>query len=150
MEMAKEYRLGNIVFGQSPFQEMAQLMSITYASLVVMKDIPAAEKMRLSKTFPPLACGVPVIYSGRGESAEMVANHHCGLVVSPETPSELAAAIEHLADSPTERQAMGQRGAELVQRELSWSSIIENWLAQLQAPASTIESFPVTTHVSRV
>ncbi len=140
IEMAREYGLQNVVFGQSPFQEMADLMSITYASLVVMKDIPAAEKMRLSKTFPPLACGVPVVYSGKGESSDMVERHRCGLVVPPETPAVLASAIEKLADDPTERDAMGLRGAELIQRELSWSAIVTRWLVQLRGPGKLPES----------
>jgi glycosyltransferase involved in cell wall biosynthesis len=133
IDLAREYGLTNVVFGQSPFREMAQLMSISYASLVVMKDIPAAEKMRLSKTFPPLACGVPVIYSGRGESADMVAEHKCGLALAPESPTALAEGIVRLADDPALREAMGRNGVNLVQRELSWKAIIKNWLGQLQA-----------------
>lgn len=132
-EMARQHGLTNVVFGDSPFHEMPQLMSITYASLVVMKDIPAAEKMRLSKTFPPLACGVPVVYSGRGESADMVEEHECGVQVPPETPAELAAALERLADDPALRDEMGANGVRLVERELSWASIIQNWLVQLRA-----------------
>lgn len=132
-QMARAHGLTNVVFNQSPFDEMPQLMSITYASLVVLKDMPAAEKMRLSKTFPPLACGVPVVYSGRGESADMVEQHDCGIKVEPESPELLAAALERLADDPAMRDRMGSNGLQLVERELSWRSIIENWLQQLQA-----------------
>ena len=135
-QMAREDGLTNVVFNQSPFDEMPQLMSITYASLVVLKDMPAAEKMRLSKTFPPLACGVPVVYSGRGESADMVVDHDCGLKVEPESPAELAAALERLADNPAWRDRLGAHGLQLVERELSWKSIIEHWLEQLRASRS--------------
>jgi len=131
-QQAAEYGLTNIVFGDSPFAEMVHLMSITYASLVVMKDFPVAEKMRLSKTFPPLACGVPVVYSGRGESADMVEDHGCGVQVPPGSPELLAEAMIRLADDPERRNEMGRHGVELVDRELSWASIIRNWLAQLK------------------
>ena len=137
IDMAQEKQLTNVVFGDSPFREMPQLMAITFASLVVLKDIPAAEKMRLSKTFPPLACGVPVIYAGYGESAEMVRDHDCGVCTIPENPAELAKAIEQLADDPARRQRLGENGVRLVERELSWSAIIENWLQQLK-PAATV------------
>jgi glycosyltransferase involved in cell wall biosynthesis len=133
-QLARDYALTNIVFGQSPFAQMSKLMSITYASLVVMKDIAAASKMRLSKTFPPLACGVPVIYSGFGESADMVAEHQCGLCVAPENAQQLAAAIESLADDPALRGELGANGVRLIQRELSWSRIIADWLNQLRDP----------------
>lgn len=136
IDMARERKLENVVFGESPFNEMPQLMSITRASLVVMKDIPAAEKMRLSKTFPPLACGVPVIYSGRGESADMVEEHGCGICVPPQEPQPLAEAIVRLADDQALRDQMSAAGVALVERELSWSSIISNWLAQLKSPSA--------------
>lgn len=139
-QQAAELKLTNIVFGDSPFAEMPRLMSITYASIVVMKDIPAAEKMRLSKTFPPLACGVPVVYSGRGESADMVEEHGCGVQVAPESPELLAEAITRLADDRARRDEMGRRGVELVDRELSWASIIRNWLAQLKQGLPATES----------
>ncbi len=132
IDLAAEKKLTNIVFGDSPFNEMAQLMSVTYASLVVMKDIPAADKMRLSKTFPPLACGVPVIYAGYGESADMVREHGCGICTTPEKPVELAKAIEQLADDPERRAELGRNGVALIERELSWKAIIDNWLKQLQ------------------
>src|SRR6185503_18084666 len=62
--MARDAGLTNILFHDSPFEEMPRLMSISYASLVTLRDMPAARKMRLSKAIPPLACGVPVIYAG--------------------------------------------------------------------------------------
>jgi colanic acid biosynthesis glycosyl transferase WcaI len=142
IDMAAEKQLTNVVFGDSPFNEMAQLMSVTYASLVVMKDIPAADKMRLSKTFPPLACGVPVIYAGYGESADMVREHGCGICTTPEKPAELATAIEHLADDSELRNDLGRHGVDLIERELSWKAIIDNWLQQLQ-PAPAVVPEPV-------
>ena len=57
VELAEQAGLKNVVFRDSPFEEMARLMSITFASLVVLRDLPAARKMRLSKAIPPLACG---------------------------------------------------------------------------------------------
>ncbi|MGE0757697.1 MAG: glycosyltransferase family 4 protein [Pirellulaceae bacterium] len=139
-DMVQEYGLNNVVFGDSPFHEMAQLMSITTGSLVVMKDIPAADKMRLSKTFPPLACGVPVIYAGKGESADMVVHHECGVAVPHDAPGQLAEAVLRLADNPELRDTMGRNGVCLIERELSWSMIISNWLKELrtQEPATAV------------
>lgn len=130
--MARIYGLNNVLFGDSPFSEMPRLMSITYSSLVVMKDIETAEKMRLSKTFPPLACGVPVLHSGRGEAADLLIEHDCGLCAPPDSPSELAAAIRRLADQPELRDRLGQNGVRFIHQNLSWSRIIANWLEQLR------------------
>jgi glycosyltransferase involved in cell wall biosynthesis len=138
-QLAAERKLSNVLFRQSPFEEMPDLMSVTYASLVVLRDMPAAAKMRLSKTFPPLSCGVPVIYSGRGESADMLAEHRCGVCVPPEDAEQLADAIRMLADDRSLRDELGANGVALIDRELSWVRIIDDWLEQLgrSAPAAT-------------
>lgn len=130
--MSRIYDLDNVVFRDSPFAEMPRLMSITYASLVVMKDIETAEKMRLSKTFPPLACGVPVVHSGRGEAADLIVQNRCGVVAPPDSPTDLARAIRELADNPPLRDELGGNGVKFIEENLTWSHIINNWLDQLR------------------
>lgn len=133
MRMARVYGLDNVYFRHSPFADMPRLMSITYASLVVMKDIETAEKMRLSKTFPPLACGVPVVHSGRGEAADLLVEYDCGIVAPPDSPADLADTIRALADDPELRDRLGQNGVQFIHEHLTWSQIISRWLAQLKA-----------------
>src|SRR5262249_9041626 len=111
--------------------EMPRLMSVTYASLVMLKDMPAAKKMRLSKAIPPLACGVPIIYSGHGESALLAERQGCAVVVEPERPDQLAAAILDLAARPQARDDMGRRGRLWVEREFAWRGLVEDWLSQI-------------------
>ena len=64
-----------VVFGASPYEEMARCYSIAYASVAVLKDIEVARKMRLSKVFPALSCGVPVVFAGAGETPELLVQH---------------------------------------------------------------------------
>jgi glycosyltransferase involved in cell wall biosynthesis len=123
--------LENILFRDSPFEEMARLMSITYASLVLLKNMPASRKMRLSKVIPPLACGVPVIYAGLGESADILRAEGCGVVVEPESPAKLAQAITELADQRARREQMGGRARALAERDFSWRALVADWLRQL-------------------
>jgi glycosyltransferase involved in cell wall biosynthesis len=132
MDRAKSEAIANILFKDSPFEEVSLLMSISYGFLVVLRDIPAAKKMRLSKTFPPLACGVPVIYAGVGESADIIRKHGCGIVSLPENAASLAAAVLELVDAPEKRDAFSKAGLELVEREFSWKTIISSWLQQLE------------------
>src|ERR1043166_1316754 len=65
--LAAERNLKNVVFGASPYDEMARLYSITYASIATLRNMDVAKGMRLSKIFPSINCGVPVIYSATGE-----------------------------------------------------------------------------------
>ena len=89
--------------------------------------------MRLSKTIPPLACGVPVIFAGHSESADILEREGCGVRLDPGRADLLAAAIEALADEPDRRAAMGRRGRALAERAFSWRSIVQSWVRQIDA-----------------
>lgn len=129
--MARELGLPNVVFGQSPYEEMDKLYSIAYASVATLRNIEVAKAMRLSKIFPSLSCEVPVIYAGLGEAAELLESNGCGIVVKPENPDKLAEAIVRLAEDPSLRKSMGSKGRQLVEREYSWSAIIQHWLEEI-------------------
>ena len=124
-------RLDNVMFATSPYEEMDQLYSIAYASIATLRNIEVAKGMRLSKVFPSLSCGVPVIYSGFGEAAEMLIANECGLVVEPEKAELLAQAISTLASQSDLRSDLGSKGRILVQKEYSWSAIVERWLSEI-------------------
>ena len=130
-EMAAERKLTNIVFGDSPYEEMDQLYSIAYASMATLRKINVAQAMRLSKIFPSLSCEVPVIYAGVGEAADLLQANKCGLVTEPEDAAQLAEAISLLAADPDLRQRMGSAGRLLVESEYSWSAIVERWLKEI-------------------
>ena len=131
IRMSSERSLQNVVFGESPYEEMDQLYSIAFASVATLRKIAVAKDMRLSKVFPSLSCSVPVIYAGIGEAAELLENNRCGVAVEPEQPELLANAIARLADDRTLRDGMGAAGRTLVEKEYSWSTIVERWLAEV-------------------
>lgn len=135
MEKAREKELKNIIFGESPFDEMHQLMSITYASLVTLRDQPTAKKMRLSKTIPPLACGVPVIFAGNSESAQILEREGAGIQVAPEDAEQLAGAIAWLADNPERRNTMSEKARAIAERDFSWRALVRDWARQIGAIA---------------
>jgi colanic acid biosynthesis glycosyl transferase WcaI len=132
LKMVKERELTNILFRALPFEEVAQLMSITTASLVVVRPIEISKKMRLAKAIPPMACGVPVIYAGWGEMAEIVRREQVGVTVEPGNASEIARSIEKLADDPSLARELGARGRRLAEREYSWALLVADWMRQLQ------------------
>ena len=132
LKMVDERGLTNILFRTSPFEEMPQLMSITTASLVVLRPIEISRKMRLSKAIPPLACGVPIIYAGWGETAEVIREERVGITVEPGNADEIARTIEKLSDDPSLARELGARGRRLAEREFSWTFIVADWMRQLQ------------------
>jgi len=130
-QLSVDRGLTNVIFGQSPYEEMDQLYSIAYASVATLRKMDVAQSMRLSKVFPSLSCAVPVIYAGVGEAAELLEAYKCGVVVAPEEPTLLAQAIASLASDQTMRHDMGCAGRAFVEREYSWSTIVGRWLEEV-------------------
>ena len=143
-QLVEAKALPNVVFGEVPYEETAELYSIAHAALAMLRNLPVAEGMRLSKIFPALSCGVPVIYSGAGEAADLLTVHGCGLVTPPEDAAALATTIRSLASNPTFRNELGARGRQYVEEQYSWSTIVERWLAALSGlRAGPRESLPI-------
>jgi glycosyltransferase involved in cell wall biosynthesis len=130
-KLSQELGLMNVIFASSPYEEMDQLYSIAYASIATLRNIEVANGMRLSKIFPSLSCGVPVIYSGFGEAADLIRATQCGMVVEPENPTLLAQAVKTLASQPETRSDLGRSGRTLVEREYSWTAIVQRWLTEI-------------------
>jgi colanic acid biosynthesis glycosyl transferase WcaI len=138
--LALEKGLENIVFANVPYEGTNQLYSVAYAAVATLRNVPVAKGMRLSKVFPALSCGVPVIYSGEGEAAELLVRKQCGITVRPEDPAALAKAIRGLADDPALRQRLGRNGRRLVAVDYSWATIVDRWLDEIHRPEPNIPS----------
>jgi glycosyltransferase involved in cell wall biosynthesis len=135
VESAARRRLDNVRFlDMQPIEAMPNLFSASRASIAPMHRSELFKSTRPSKIFPSLACETPVIFSGEGEAARLLEDSDCGVVVTPETPAELAAAITRLADDPELARALGRRGRALVEREFGWDRIVDAWLEALPAP----------------
>jgi colanic acid biosynthesis glycosyl transferase WcaI len=120
--------LANVIFAPPiPMEQMPALMSISWASVAVLRKLEIAKKMRLAKAIPPLACGVPLVFAGWGETAEIIDREAVGLRVEPENPQAIAAAIVRLADDPPLRTAMSIRARALAERDFAWPVIVESW-----------------------
>ena len=132
VSMVNDRGLTNVVFRTSPFEEMAQLMSITTASLVVLRPLEISKKMRLSKAVPPMACAVPIIYAGWGETADLIRRERVGVTAEPGNADEIAQAIERLAGDSSLAKDLGRRGRELAERELSWGFLVADWIRQVR------------------
>jgi len=131
IKLAEDLGVTNVVFGQSPYWEMGDLYSICYASVATLRNLEVAKSMRLSKVFPSLSCGVPVIYAGIGESVELIRDNNCGICVEPENAELLAAAVKRLAINEGVRDHLGNMGRKLVEAEYSWRVIVNRWMQEL-------------------
>lgn len=131
-EAARDRGLQNVRFADPrPASAMPPVFSEARASIVPLLNRPLFRGARPSKIFPSLACGTPVIYSGEGEAADLIEDGGVGLVVPPERPAELAAAVRRLTADRALAAKMGVAGRQLVERHYGWAAIAERWLAEL-------------------
>ena len=79
------------------------------------------------------ACGRPIVATDTPGCREVVRDGENGLLVPPRDVAALAEAIAALARDPVRRQAMGQAGRALVEREFAEPVITEQTLALYDA-----------------
>ena len=70
-----------------------------------------------------MACGTAVVGSRTGGIPEVVADGETGLLVPPEEPAPLAAALNELLTDPGRAHTMGQAGRKRAVAEFGWAAI---------------------------
>jgi len=114
-EEARSRRLPNVSFeGPHPpgrIVEIARSASVLLAPLRrgLRATIPA-------KMLEGMALARPVLLAGEGEAAEILREAGAGVVVPPEDPEALAAALRDRLARPEEWEEMGRRGREYMRR----------------------------------
>jgi glycosyltransferase involved in cell wall biosynthesis len=140
IRLASELQLTSVSFpGQWSYEELPSLYSIACCSLATIRALPVAKKMRLAKLLPALACGVPVLHSGEGEGADIIAKNQCGIVLPSEDPVALANAILGMANDDNKQRSLSRRARQLAEREFGWGPIVTRWLTDIHFPPSREE-----------
>ncbi len=88
-----------------------------------------------------MAAGVPVIATSVGALAEVVDPPRGGLLVPPDDPAELSAAILSLLESPERRHSLSASARESARR-FSWDEVAERHLEFLHRVAGDRPSLP--------
>ena len=83
-----------------------------------------------------MACGTAVVGSRVGGIPEVVADGRTGLLVPPDDPPALAAAMNTLVRDPGMAEAMGRAGRERTVAEFGWRAIAEQTAALYSELAS--------------
>lgn len=117
-KLAKELGLRNVEFRDPiPKTEVPKTLGEADATVFVLNDLPLYRYgISLNKLFDYLAARKPLILAGHPIN-NPVEESGCGLTVPPRNPQALAEAIIKLYRMPKEeREAMGQRGREYVEK----------------------------------
>jgi len=113
LQAYKEYSLrngiANVFFmGAIPRREVRPLLKQIDVCIHLYPDNNLFHGALASKIFDYLALGKPIIFCGRGDTANLLEVTQSGIVVEPENSQELAAAILKLFRNQSMRIRMGQ------------------------------------------
>ncbi len=81
---------------------------------------------------------VPPVVTDTGGSAELVVHGECGLVVPPRDPAAIAEALMYLWEHPAEREAMGRKARERIDRHFNIRTTIAETHALYQEAVGDI------------
>jgi glycosyltransferase involved in cell wall biosynthesis len=126
--------------GKLPPLEAWRLMARCHAGLAILLPEPRYMEAYPTKLFEYMALGLPSIVSDFPLYREVVDRARCGLALDPLDLGALCDAIRWCVSNPEEREAMGKRGREAVERDYSWSTELRKLLAfyaSLGVPAPT-------------
>lgn len=138
VSLVRDLGLVNVEFlPPVPKSEVPRVMVNADAFIYGLKDLPLYRYgISLNKLTDYLAGGRPIIFYGNS-SYDPVADAGAGISVPPAQPEALADAVERLAKlSPEERQAMGRRGRQFLERHHAISLLAERVETILQPPPS--------------
>jgi glycosyltransferase involved in cell wall biosynthesis len=101
------------------------------AELVASSEIAVVPSLYEGFSLPAvehMASGTPLIASRTGALPEVTGD--AAMLVSPGDPEELAAALRHLQDSPSERQRLSAAALARVQERFTWSAVAQATVAE--------------------
>jgi colanic acid biosynthesis glycosyl transferase WcaI len=109
-------------------EAMPAIYAAADACLVPLRDLDVFQTVIPSKMFEIWASGKPVILGVRGHAAAMTKASGGGIVVTPEDPAELAAALRTLAADPKAATAMGLSGRAHVMTDYNRDVLADRYL----------------------
>ncbi|MFC1825629.1 glycosyltransferase family 4 protein [Thermodesulfobacteriota bacterium] len=95
--------------------------------LSTLQNKPFCEGTIPVKIFSYMACGLPVIFAGRGEGRRIIQEWGAGSCIEPENARALADAILDLKNDPQRRHFMGEKGVLAVSRRFSRQVLSEGF-----------------------
>lgn len=128
MQLCEERALSNCQF--LGYQERKHIPSILTQANVGVNLFPNDSVwgyMLGSKLFDYMGSGLPVVYSGEGDAADVIRHSEGGIVVAPEDVDGFAAAILWLYEHHNDAKAMGKRGQNYVRSEFDGDRLMAQY-----------------------
>lgn len=112
--------LDNVLFlpGQ-PRSRIPGILAASDAVLIHLRGDPLFASVIPSKIFEAMAMARPIILGATGESAALVRETGCGIVVPPESPAEIVRAVGRIAGDAGFARSLGENGRRAAEESFS-------------------------------
>jgi glycosyltransferase involved in cell wall biosynthesis len=117
-----EERLNDVIQLVGFTDRIADLLSI--ATLFVLPSRDEGMPMSLLEA---VACRVPVVATNVGAIGNIIKDKVSGLLIPPESPQELAAAIQEIVDDPARSKSFSERAYELLAANYSSAAMFKQY-----------------------
>jgi glycosyltransferase involved in cell wall biosynthesis len=137
--------LGNLlILGSVPKSEMPALLRTCDILLAHLAKVPVLYTGSPNKLFDALATGRPIIVNSPGWTKPLVEDHGAGVFVEPEDATQLADAIEMLADDPAGRERMGANARRLAEQDFNRDFQADRLIALLDDVVASRSAVPAS------
>jgi len=110
------------LLGEFSQKEAMHIASNYLAGLITYLPAPNHVDAMPNKLFEYMVMGLPVIASNFPKWRKIVEDAGCGILVDPNSPQEIAQAMQWMLDNQREAFQMGVRGRDAVLQKYSWFS----------------------------
>jgi glycosyltransferase involved in cell wall biosynthesis len=122
-EVEQEHTFSRVnLLGFLERSEVRDVLARSCAGVVTFLASPNHIDAQPNKMFEYMSAGVPIITSNFPLWREIVEGNKCGVCVEPTDAAAIGAAIQYLADNPSEALEMGQRGLRAIVDKYNWSN----------------------------
>lgn len=118
--------------GRVSYADLPDLVADADAGIVNFLPEPNHINSGPTKLFEYMALGLPVIASDFPEWRTVIDGSGCGICIDPESPVEIANAIERLIADPALKSRMGAAGRKAIEQTYNWEAEADRMLAAYQ------------------
>ena len=108
-------------FGLQPFEKVPEFLAMSDVTVIPQKRNLASVGQLPAKVFDAMAMAKPIVATAVSDLPEILDG--CGWIVEPESPEQLARAIQHVIDHPEEARQMGQKARQKCIENYSWDAM---------------------------
>jgi len=142
LEYVQRHELGNCLFvPMQPRRDVPAWLAVSAVGINATRRGEAQESSLSNKIFDYLGAGIPVVFSGDGDTVDFLVRSGGGIIVPSEDAKGMAAAIRNLHDDAELRRKLGASGRAFVIENFSRSKLVaplERMLTEIRSPAHAL------------